>query len=82
MKYPYYGRLDEIDFLARLYNLDEMESSDSRYLNAREDIWQHTVNNADYPFCWVFEDERFSLKVGSDEVYLRFMCEVFIQQYA
>lgn len=77
MKYPYYGMLEEIDFLARLYNLDEMESLDSRYLNARDDIWHHTVNNDDYPFCWVFEDERFSLKVGSDEIYLRFMCEIF-----
>ena len=54
-----------------------MPSLDYRYPNAKGDIWQHTVNNDDYPFCWVFEDERFGLKDGSDETYLRFLCEVF-----
>lgn len=54
-----------------------MPSNDSRYINAEQDIWQHTVNNDDYPYCWVFEDERFSLQNGEDEIYLRFLCEVF-----
>ncbi|MBP2637512.1 MAG: hypothetical protein H6Q72_3419 [Firmicutes bacterium] len=36
-----------------------------------------SVSNDDYPFCWVFEDERFQLKNGSDETYLRFICEIF-----
>ncbi len=75
--YYYYGRLEEIDFLKRLYNLADMESLDSRYPNAEGDIWQHTVNNADYPSCWVFEDGRFPLATGSDEEYLKFLCEVF-----
>jgi hypothetical protein len=35
------------------------------------------VNNSDYTFCWVFEDERFQLKNGSDEIYLKFICEIF-----
>lgn len=47
--YPYYGRLEELDFLSRLYDLNAMESNDSRFLNAYGDIWQHTVNNDDYP---------------------------------
>lgn len=47
-----------------------MPSLDTRYHNAEEDIWQHTVNNDDYPICWVFEDERFQLKNGSDGIYL------------
>lgn len=77
VNYYYYGRLEEIDFLKRLYNLADIESLDSRYPNAEGDIWQHTVNNADYPSCWVFEDERFPLANGSDEEYLKFLCEVF-----
>lgn len=36
--YPYYGRLGEIAFLERLYDLDNMESSDSRHENAKGDI--------------------------------------------
>ena len=75
--YPYYGRLEEIEFLNRLYDLKNMSSYDSRCPDAESDIWQHTVNNDDYPFCWVFEDERFQLKIGSDESYLKFICEIF-----
>ena len=75
--YYYFGRFEEIDFLKRLYDLGKMPSNDSRYINAEQDIWQHTVNNDDYPYCWVFEDERFSLQNGEDEIYLRFLCEVF-----
>lgn len=54
-----------------------MPSNDARYENAEQDIWQHTVNNDDYPDCWVFEDERFYLQNGDDETYLKFLCEVF-----
>ena len=49
--YNYYGRLEEIDFLKRLYDLERMPSFDSRFANAEQDIWQHTVNNDDYPYC-------------------------------
>jgi len=75
--YHYFGRLEEIDFLKRLYDLKKMPSFDSRYDDAEGDIRQHTVNNDDYPYCWVFEDERFYLQTGSDEIYLKFLCEVF-----
>lgn len=75
--YDYFGRLDEIEFLQRLYNLKSMSSLDSRFPNAESDVRQHTVTNNDYPSCWVFEDERFQLKNGSDEMYLKFICEIF-----
>lgn len=75
--YHYFGRLEEIDFLKRIYDLEKMPSHDSRSENAEIDIWKHTVNNDDYPPCWVFEDERFQLQNGSDEIYLKFICEIF-----
>lgn len=74
--YPYYGKFEIVDFLKRLYDLSNMESMDSRLKNAEEDIIRHTQNN-DYPDNWVFNDERFGLKNGSDEVFLNFFCEVF-----
>lgn len=77
VNYPYYGRLEELEFLSRLYDLNTMDSYDSRYPTAEGDILQHTVNNDDYPYCWVFEDERFQLENGSDETYLNFLCEIF-----
>lgn len=75
--YPYYGRLSEIDFLKRLYPLTKMKSDESRFQNLEEVIIQHTVNNDDYDANWIFTDERFPLKVGSDADYLRFICEIF-----
>lgn len=75
--YSYFGRLDEIDFLKRLYDLNKLPSTDSRFPDAEGDIYQHTVNNDDYPSCWVFNDDRFKLKNGSDEVYLKFISEIF-----
>ena len=75
--YPYYGRLPEIDFLKRLYPLNKMKSDENLFQNLEEVIWQHTVNNDDYEVNWIFTDERFPLKSGSDAEYLRFICEVF-----
>lgn len=76
IEYPYYGRLNEVDFLDRLYSLRKMESSQNRFNNAYDEIAYHIYNN-DYPNCWIFGDERFPLKEGSDEEYLKFLCEVF-----
>lgn len=75
--YHYFGRLEEMEFLKRIYDLNKLPSKDSRYPDAEGDIWQHTVNNDDYTYCWVFEDDRFQLKTGSDEAYLNFICEIF-----
>lgn len=75
--YTYFGDLSEIAFLNRLYELKNIESLDPRYNDAESDIWEHTENNNDYEDGWVFSDERFPLKKGSDEELLRFLCEVF-----
>ena len=71
------GRMEEPDFLSRLYDLAKMESTDSRFSNAAGDIWQHRVNNSDWDNDWVFYDKRFNLKYGEDENFLRFLCEMF-----
>ena len=77
VRIPIYGRLSEIDFLARLYDLDKMPSTDSRFTNASGDIWQHTVNNDDWDDYWYFSDRRFHLSNGNDDQYiLRFICEM------
>ncbi len=70
------GRLDETEFLSRLYDLQALPSTDSRFKDAAGDIWQHRVNNFDWDEDWVFYDERFSLMNGDDEVLLRFLCEM------
>lgn len=69
------GRLEEPEFLSRLFDLDSLPSTDARFDNARGDIWQHRVNNFDWDDDWLFYDSRFSLMNGDDEVFLRFLCE-------
>lgn len=75
--YGYCGRLSELDFLKRVYDLKALPSNDSRFDDAEGDIWQHTINNDDFENGWVFEDERFELLNGDDEVLLQFLCAVF-----
>lgn len=74
---PVYGKLTELRFLERLYNLKEMPSSDRRFANAEGDIIKHTINNDDWNNNWVFSDSRFGLNNGSaDDYILRFICEM------
>ena len=75
--YAYWGRMSEIDFLKRIYDLRKLPSCDNRFEDAEGDIWQHTINNDDYKYGWVFEDERFELLNGEDEILLNFLCSVF-----
>ena len=77
IKYGYYGRLSEIDFLKRIYDLKSLQSFDNRFDDAEGDIWQHTINNDDYEEGWIFEDTRFELLNGDDEMLLKFLCAVF-----
>jgi hypothetical protein len=69
------GRLQEDDFLSRLYDLNALPSTDYRFSTAAGDIRQHRVNWNDWENDWVFYDSRFNLLHGPDEDFLRFLCE-------
>jgi hypothetical protein len=69
------GRLGEIEFLDRLYDLDALTSKERRFSTAREEICQHRLNNPeDWPDDWIFSDSRFELDT-SDERLLAFLAE-------
>ena len=71
------GRIEETDFLSRIFDLEKMESYDSRFENAVGDIWQHRVTNPnDWEDNWVFTDKRFNLLSCDDSVFLTFLCEM------
>lgn len=74
-KIGWWGRLEEGEFLSRLYDLSQLPSTDARYTDASGDIWKHRVANDDWEDDWVFSDDRFSLNRGDDEILLRFLCE-------
>ncbi|WP_264372785.1 MULTISPECIES: Shedu anti-phage system protein SduA domain-containing protein [Streptomyces] len=74
---PWWGRLEETDFLKGLYDLDGLASTDSRFATVRGDNVQHRINNPlDWPDDWVLEDPRFRLLDGPDEVFLAFLARL------
>lgn len=75
-KVPWAGQMAEPDFLARIYDLRSMPSTDSRYLNAFEDIYQHQVRNYDWGDGWVFTDARFNLLHAHDDEFLGLLVEM------
>jgi hypothetical protein len=71
------GRLDEVTFLNRLYDLNSLSSNDRRFKTAEVDIQTHCVEFSDWETDWVFNDNRFGLFDGEDEILLNFLCEMF-----
>lgn len=70
------GTLDDVEFLSRIFDLQRLPSTDSRFQDAAGDIWQHCINNDDWDRDWVFNDDRFDLIGGTSDQFLRFLCEV------
>lgn len=71
----WYGRLDEIKFLKRIYKLNELPSTDSRYVDMAGDIFKHRVANYDWDDWWIVDDDRLEL-FTNDEIFLKFLCEM------
>ncbi|MEQ9345984.1 MAG: hypothetical protein RIG26_06025 [Thalassospira sp.] len=75
-KVTWFGESDDIEFLSRIYNLDQLPSFDIRYHTAREDIFQHRFNNDDWENDWIYEDSRFQLLNGPTDTFLKFLCQI------
>lgn len=45
---PFHGRLELVDFLKRIWDLESMPSTDRRFHNLEADVWQHRVNFNDW----------------------------------
>ena len=69
------GRLNEVDFLKRIFPLQEMPSNDIRFPNMAGDIHQHRINNLDWEDDWIIEDTRINLLYCDDKIFLDFLCE-------
>ena len=73
----WWGRLDDVKFLGRIWDLTELPSTDYRHKDAAGDIWQHTISNpSDWDPDWIFHDDRFDLAGCPDEIFIRFLCEM------
>jgi len=72
-KISWSGRLEEPDFLNRIFDLSKLPSTDSRYDNAFDDIHKHRILNYDWEDDWVFTDRRFNLLHCDEEIFLKFL---------
>ena len=74
------GRLDELAFFSRLFNLNDLPTYDSRtnqFPDMTADLWQHRVRNlGDWPDDWWVTDDRLDLLHVPDETFLRFLAEM------
>ena len=68
---PFHGRLDYMDFLKRVWPLDEMPSEDRRYQTATQDISTH-MGFGDWDDTHLLL-ERLKLAGGPDDQFLRFI---------
>ena len=75
MATDFYGRLNEVEFWERIFNLEKLPSTDSRYPDMKGDLWQHRVNNNDWDDNWYID--KFDLLETEDAKFLKFLAEFF-----
>lgn len=75
MATDFYGRLNEVEFWERIFNLEKLPSTDSRYPNMKGDLHQHRINNDDWEDDWFIE--KFDLLDTEDAKFLKFLAEFF-----
>ena len=70
------GRLDEVEFFQRVFNLTDMPTTDYRtaqFPDMAADLRQHRVRNTDWDDDWWVRDSRLDLLHVPDETFLRFL---------
>ncbi|MDE5607030.1 MAG: AAA family ATPase [Bacteroidales bacterium] len=65
-------RMNQVDFLDRIWDLRLMSSSDPRFNTAAEDARKHLIDNDDWDDDYVFLD-RFKLLECKEEEFLKFL---------
>ncbi len=70
------GALDDVHFLQRIWDLDELPSTDHRFPDMRGDIYQHRMNNNDWEDDWIYSDARLDLLGRRGETFLEFLSEL------
>lgn len=76
-RFNFWGTLRPADFLGRLYDLERIPPKDKRYKNAKEEMESITfVGRAYLHWDWLFNDDRFPIKNGTDEELLDFLCTI------
>jgi hypothetical protein len=76
-KHLWAGKLDDVAFLSRIFDLSSLPSNDDRHQDMAGDVSRHRViNPEDWKDDWVFSDPRLDLLHVPDRVFLQFLCEM------
>lgn len=76
-RFNFWGTLMPAEFLERLYDLEKIPSLNIKFKNAKEELQAFKVEiPKDLQWDWLFYDDRFPIKNGSDEDLLDFICTV------
>lgn len=73
--YSIFGKLQITDFLKRVWDIDNMPSTDKRFKNATGDIWQHMVNNDDWDIYFLL-NTYFQLGDCDVSIFFKFLEEI------
>ena len=68
------GRLQPVEFLSRIFDLESMPSQDARFAYAKDDLVQHLVANDDYDDHFLLY-EYFDLVNADDATFFKFIEE-------
>jgi hypothetical protein len=68
----FHGRLDLITFLDKIWDLSNLPSTDSRFNDAKGDIWQHMVRNDDWSYSELLSS-RLNLIDSDDKTFKKFL---------
>jgi AbiJ N-terminal domain 3 len=72
-RFTWSGGVGLLGFYGKLFDLNKLPSNDSRFKNAHDDMWQHTINNDDWSEADILDDARFSPLQLSDETFAQFI---------
>lgn len=76
-KFFWASKLNDVDFLSRIFDLTSPPSTDYRHKDMAGDIFRYRVMNPeDWSDDWIFADNRLDLLRLPDEIFLRFLCEL------
>ncbi len=74
--WAWHGRMNEVDFLNRIWTLDNLPSTDGRFKDMFGDIFQHRINNDDYAPDWIITDNRLNILETEDSIFIKFLTEI------
>lgn len=72
----WHGDLGEVEFLERLFLLEDYPSEESKNKSLKDDIIRHRISFPDWDEMWILTDNRINLISCEDEIFLKFLVQV------